>query len=166
MVKSGWGGLQDPHEVFQPWTPQGPLAQTPALCQYANFCTNKSAHQLPVCTLCHLSCNAQVFFTLSVMQCQRSLQISQIKNTGTVFKLSRLEFRLALPYGVLLAQILQSLHIHFWWMDLFLFDLIEAVLCVTSTLELMPPKIHFNLTNCVGVKPLGSISLKKTHDIA
>ena len=53
-------------------------------------------------------------------------------------------------------------------MALFLFDLIEAVLCATSTLGLVSPKMHFDLelTNCVGAKPLGSMALKRTLDIA
>ena len=35
-----------PHEVFQPWAPQGLPAQTPALYQHANLCENKSVRQL------------------------------------------------------------------------------------------------------------------------
>ena len=50
-------------------------------------------------------------------------------------------------------------------MDLFCVDFIEAALGVSSTLGL---KIHFGLklTNCVGEKPRGSMSLKRTRDIA
>ena len=51
--------------------------------------------------------------TFRVMQCQRRLQISQMKNIGSVFELSGVAFRLASPLGGLLVQMLQSLRIHF-----------------------------------------------------
>ena len=52
-------------------------------------------------------------------------------------------------------------------LELFFLDFNEAVLRAASTPGFMPPKIHIgqNLTNCVGVKPLGSILVKRTHDI-
>ena len=40
-------------------------------------------------------------FALSLMQCQRRLQISRLKNISNVFELSGVAFRLALPYGFL-----------------------------------------------------------------
>ena len=51
--------------------------------------------------------------TLSAMQCQTRLQIFRVKNISSVFELSGVAFRLALPYGGLRVQILQSLHIRF-----------------------------------------------------
>ena len=43
------------------------------------------------------------------------------------------------------AQLLHIQFIHLWWMALFFFDFIEAVLCARSTLGLMSHKIHFGL---------------------
>ena len=42
-------------------------------------------------------------FALSLMQCQRCIQISQLKNIPNVFKLSGVAFRLAPPYGGLVV---------------------------------------------------------------
>ena len=42
-------------------------------------------------------------FSLNLMQCQISLQISRVKNSGNVFELSGAAFRLAPPYGVFLV---------------------------------------------------------------
>ena len=61
----------------------------------------------------------------------KRLQISRMKNIGSVFELSGVAFCLAPLHGGLLVQILQSLYILFWWMALFIFGLIEAILCAT-----------------------------------
>ena len=57
---------------------------------------------------------------VSVLQRQRRLQISRVKNVGRVVELSGVAFCLAPPDDGLLIQILQSLHIHFWWMAVLL----------------------------------------------
>ena len=44
-------------------------------------------------------------FALSLMQCQRRLQISRVKNIGNVFELRGVAFRLAPPYGGLNVRI-------------------------------------------------------------
>ena len=165
------GGTLPPLEVFQPWALQGPPAQALIWIvrlvvldrlQFANFC-DKRVHQLLGCT----------YFTHFAI-CPGALGIFYIKCNavseafsdflseeyiGSVFELSEVGFRLAPSQGGLLVQILRSLHIHFWCMALFFFDLIEAVLraSATSTLGSCTPKIHVGLTNCVGVKPLSSM---------
>ena len=68
------------------------------------------------------------------------LHISRVKNIDSVFELYVVAFRLARLYDGLFVQILQSLHIHFWFMAFFSFDLIEAALTEASTLGQMPPK--------------------------
>ena len=42
-------------------------------------------------------------FTLSLMQCQRHLQIARVKDIGSVVELSGVAFHLAAPYGGLLV---------------------------------------------------------------
>ena len=56
------------------------------------------------------------------------------------FRIKPRGVRLALPLSGLLVQFWLSLHINVWLMALFFFDIIEAVLCATSTLELMALK--------------------------
>ena len=41
---------------------------------------------------------------LILMQCQRSVQISRVRNIGNVFELSGVAFRIAPPYGGFLLQ--------------------------------------------------------------
>ena len=55
--------------------------------------------------LCHFSSNAEVC-ALGLMQCRRRLQISGVKNIGSVSKLSGVAFRLAPPYGGLLVSVI------------------------------------------------------------
>ena len=43
------------------------------------------------------------FCALSIMECQRRVQISRLKNIGGVFELSGMAFRLAPAYGGLLV---------------------------------------------------------------
>ena len=50
-----------------------------------------------LCALCKLSWNALVSFALSVMQCQRRLQISWVKNIGSIFDVSGIALRLVPP---------------------------------------------------------------------
>ena len=89
---------------------------------------NKSAHQLQGCArFAHFLpfvLERWVFFALSVMQCQRRLQTIRIK-LGDIS-----------PF----IQILQSLHIHFWWMALFVFDFIESFCYVNSGVDGPSPK--------------------------
>ena len=104
---------------------------------------NKSSDKLLGCTHFAICPGTLRLFSLSVgglMQCQRGLQISRVKNIVSVFEFSGVALRLDTPSVWALLQTLQSLNIHFWWMALFFFDFIEAVLCATPTLELMPPK--------------------------
>ena len=54
-----------------------------------------------------------VLFALSLMQCQRRLQISRVKNIGNVFELSGVAFCPAPPYGGLLVKAL-FLSFNFW----------------------------------------------------
>ena len=111
------------------------IAALATVCPYANFSENKSAHPLLGCAhFAHFSICLEM---LSAMQCQRRLQISRVKNIGSVCEFSGVVFCLAPPKGgLLLVQIWLSPHIHFWcfwWMALFFFDFLEAVLRGTST---------------------------------
>ena len=77
------------------------IAGLTKVCPYVSISGNKSAHQLLSCShfayfsLCHLYWNAQDFSPLSVMRCQRCLQISWVKNIGSGFESSGVAFRLA-----------------------------------------------------------------------
>ena len=101
------GGLPDPQEVFQPWAPQGPPAQT--LVWIASLVRLVSPHfaRSPIlgafssCWIRRTLPVHQFLFRqerlLSVIQCQMRLQISQLKNIGSIFELSGVTFRLDPP---------------------------------------------------------------------
>ena len=82
------------------------------------------------------------FLALSVMQWQMRLQISSSEEYRQRFRIKRrgVSPSPSLGWASCSNFILQSLYIHFWWMALFFFDFIQAVLCAMSTLWLMHQK--------------------------
>ena len=109
MVKSGRGaGTPTHHQVFQPRALQGRPAQIarldrPLFARTAIFATRASANCWAAHTLPTLQFLLEriIFFTLSLMQCQRRLQIFQFKNSGSVFELSGVAFHGIATYSLL-----------------------------------------------------------------
>ena len=50
-------------------------------------------------------------FALRLIECERRLQISQVKNISNIFELSIVAFCPAAPYGELLVSVLVSIYI-------------------------------------------------------
>ena len=64
-------------------------------CPDANFSENKSVHQLLDCAhFAHFDIYpGMLIFILSVVLCQMRLQMSPVKNVGSIFELSGVAFR-------------------------------------------------------------------------